>query len=224
VYIYRHTTMLFSTLGVKQLFGTRPLPHVLSPMVAPCPRVTSLRLHVWWCAPCPMVAPCSPLLTPKNKNEKRSDARACARAPHIKDAMLNQQPPRVLLLQCLGPKVFGTTLCLINTYWQILNHHQMQKNNRVWSCGFSHSECGERKHFQMPRKLIITEPPSKCGTFSFPFPNHVLFFPLKFKYLQKKLQKRGNGDGLDTIISFHFISFISKTFAWHQGLAPASKN
>jgi hypothetical protein len=55
----------------------------------------------------------------------------------------------------------------------------------------------------MPRKMIITEPPSKCGTFSFPFPKHVLFVPLKFKYLQKKLQKRGNGDELDTIISFH---------------------
>jgi hypothetical protein len=55
----------------------------------------------------------------------------------------------------------------------------------------------------MPEKMIITEPPSKCGTFSFPFPNHVLFVPLKLKYLQKKLQKRGNGDELDTIISFH---------------------
>jgi hypothetical protein len=57
--------------------------------------------------------------------------------------------------------------------------------------------------FQMPEKNDYNRTPSKCGTFSFPFPNHVSFVPLKFIYLQKKLQKRGNGDELDTIISFH---------------------
>jgi hypothetical protein len=81
IYIHTHTTML--TVSWHPPTPARTKSDGGSMSACNQPSTPCLMVRV-----CPMVAPCPPLLTPKNKNEKRSGARA--RAPHMKDAMLSQ--------------------------------------------------------------------------------------------------------------------------------------